>query len=72
MVYESLSCGAAVGILSVPQRRPSRISAGIQGLLQQGRLARLEDIESSGNMPQPAAPLQEATRIAKDIISRLA
>lgn len=72
MVYESLSCGAAVGILSVPQRRPSRVSAGIQGLLQQGRLARLEDIESSGNMPQPAAPLQEATRIAKDIISRLA
>lgn len=68
MVYESLSCGAAVGILTVPERRPSRVSAGIQRLLQQGRLARLEDVEALGKMPQASAPLQEATRIARDII----
>ena len=68
MVYESLSCGAAVGILTVPERRPSRVSAGIQRLLQQGRLARLEDVEALGKMPQASAPLQEAERIAKDII----
>ncbi|MFU8763900.1 MAG: mitochondrial fission ELM1 family protein [Haliea sp.] len=72
MVYESLSCGAAVGILSIPQRRPNRVSAGIQNLLQQGRLTRLEDVEALGTMPQASAPLQEATRIAKEIIARLA
>jgi len=72
MVYESLSCGAAVGILSVPERRPNRVSAGIQNLLQQGQLARLEDVEAGGRMPRPSAPLQEATRIAKEIIARLA
>lgn len=68
MVYESLSCGAAVGILTVPERRPNRLSAGIRRLLQQGRLTRLEDVEALGKMPQASAPLQEATRIAKDII----
>ena len=67
MVYESLSCGAAVGILTVPERHPSRVSAGIRRLLQQGRLVRLEDIEAFGRMPQPSAPLQEATRIAQEI-----
>lgn len=68
MVYESLSCGAAVGILTVPERHPGRVGAGIRRLLQQGRLVRLEDIEAVGRMPQPSAPLQEATRIAQEII----
>ncbi len=67
MVYESLSCGAAVGILPVPVRRPGRVSRGVQGLLEAGRVLRLEDLEALGRMPPPTAPLQEATRIAQSI-----
>lgn len=67
MVYESLSCGAAVGILAVPARRPGRVGRGIQTLLQQGRLQRLEDLEAQGRMSPAKPPLQEATRIARQI-----
>jgi len=67
MVYESLSCGAAVGVLAVPVRRAGRVSGGIQLLLEQGRLLRLEDLEARGRMPQSPEPLQEATRIAQEI-----
>ncbi|MDO8862956.1 mitochondrial fission ELM1 family protein [Haliea sp. E1-2-M8] len=71
MVYESLSCGAAVGVLTVPLRRPGRVSGGIQHLEQQGRVARLEELECLGTMPPPRPPLQEATRIAREINRRL-
>lgn len=71
MVYESLSCGAAVGVLTVPVRRPGSVSGGIQRLLQQGRLVQLEDLEAMGKMPLPRPPLQEATRVAREINRRL-
>ncbi len=67
MVYESLSCGAAVGVLSVPVRRPGRVSRGIEKLLEEGQPLRLHDLETRGNMPPPPRPLQEATRIAQTI-----
>ncbi|MFO7552002.1 MAG: ELM1/GtrOC1 family putative glycosyltransferase [Haliea sp.] len=67
MVYESLSCGAAVGILAVPARRAGRVGQGIRNLLRQGRLQRLEDLEARGRMSTPQSPLQEATRIAREI-----
>ncbi|MEQ9463665.1 MAG: ELM1/GtrOC1 family putative glycosyltransferase [Haliea sp.] len=67
MVYESLSCGAAVGILSVPLRRHGRVSKGVQRLLERGQLLRLQDLETLGKMPLPQPPLQEATRIAQTI-----
>lgn len=67
MVYESLSCGAAVGVLAVPARRRGRVSRGIQRLLRQERIVRLEDLEALGKMPPPGPPLQEATRIAREL-----
>lgn len=67
MVYESLSSGAAVGVLAVPLRRPGRVNRGIQHLVQQQRIIRLEHLEALGKMPRAGPPLQEATRIAAEI-----
>lgn len=72
MVYESLSVGAAVGILSVKRRQASRVSKGIDYLLSQQRLIDLTWLQENGTMQSAAhSPLQEADRAADWIMSRL-
>ncbi len=65
MVYEALTAGAQVGVLSVPRRREGRVSRGLDRLCESGRVTTLEQLRSSGAMPAPAAPLSEADRVAE-------
>lgn len=73
MVYEALSSGAPVGILSIPRnqkKKSSRVSRGLEMLIDEKRVTRWSDwVETSTLEPQPAA-LSESLRTAKFILSR--
>lgn len=64
MLYEALSTGARVGLLPVQRVRDSRVSRGVDRLLQEGVLTPLDQLLASGNMGPVSAPLQEAGRVA--------
>ncbi len=64
MVYEALSAGARVGVLGVPRKGESRVSRGLDALLAQGWVSRLEQLAAAGAMPAPPALLDEAGRVA--------
>lgn len=73
MVYESLSAGARVGLLSMPRRGRSRVAAGVDSLVERGYLTRYTDYlqhgYSNGGHRQP---LQEAARVADWMLARMA
>ena len=71
MVYESLATGAAVGVLAVPRSRDSRVSRGLDRLLESGALATLEQVEAQGAMPPGTGRLSEADRVADYIDAHL-
>lgn len=72
MVYESLSAGCSVGLLTVAARagRPDRLALGIAKLIDDGYVARL-DIQNiptlSHKMP---VQLNEASRVATQLLYR--
>ena len=69
MVYESLSSGAVTGVLNVPRLKDSRVSKGLDQLIVEGRVMRME----SGKLI-PATlhePLREADRAAQIIVEQL-
>ncbi len=70
MIYESLSSGAATGIIRTPRLRNNRVSMGVDRLIAEGRVSQLS---SEGIRPasKPAIALQEAERVANIIIQRL-
>lgn len=72
MVYEALSSGARVGVLKVPRRRSSRVSRGLDALVEAGSLSTLPQLVAQGDMPRAAPPLQEADRIAARLIDHFA
>ena len=65
MVYEALSAGAQVGVLSVPRRGEGRVSRGLDQLCASGRVTTLDQVKSLGTMPPAGAPLSEAARVAE-------
>ena len=68
MLYEALSTGARVGLLPVHRMRDSRVSRGVDRLLQEGRLATLDQLEAGGDMGSGSEPLREAERVATYIL----
>lgn len=73
MIYESLSSGARVGILEVPQRKPNRISHSINKLIEQQQLISLRDLEQGPPILENESPvLNEADRAARYILQWLA
>jgi mitochondrial fission protein ELM1 len=65
MVYEGLTAGADVGVLEVPRRRDSRVSGGLELLLERGSVSTLQQVQSLGHMPAGSGPLCEADRVAE-------
>ncbi len=61
MVYEALSCGAAVGLLAVPRKRSGRVSRGVDMLVRRHSLFAPGALQSS----QSRLPLNEALRCAQ-------
>ena len=64
MVYESLTANAATGVLSVPAKRESRIARGIAALSRDGLVTRFADWQRGHKLAPPAAPFNEAERVA--------
>jgi mitochondrial fission protein ELM1 len=70
MVYEALTGGAAVGLLSVPRRRRSRVIAGLDALIGEGWVTPFEQWQLAGELAQPSRPLDETGRCAEQIAQR--
>ena len=64
MVYEALTANAATGVLDVPAKRESRIARGIAALRRDGLVTRFGDWQDGRKLVPPAAPFNEAARVA--------
>lgn len=72
MIYESLSSGARVGVLEVPELKPNRISRSIKALIQKQQLSTLANLKTSAGPPTAVhMPLNEADRAARYVIQWL-
>lgn len=75
MVYESLSAGAATGILEVPRkvglilRRPGRVVRGVIGLVEEGLVVPFAAWRD-GRKLEKHPPLNEALRVAEAMLAR--
>ncbi len=70
MVYEALTSGAAVGLLTLQRSHPSRLSQGLDNLVRSGWLTRFDDWKKGHALSPPPTPLNEAARCADAILSR--
>lgn len=70
MVYEALTAGAAVGVLDVPPKQPSRISRGLERLADQGWVTFFEDWRQTLQLSRPPGSFNEAERCARWIAER--
>ncbi len=70
MLYEALSSGAAVGVLSLQPRRANRLQTGLEKLVAQGYLTDLNTVVRTGAMPAARPPLHEAQRAAAALRAR--
>lgn len=73
MVYEALSSGAPVGILSIPKnekKKSSRISRGLDMLIDEKRVTRWSDWVETSTLQSIPTPLKESIRTAEFILSR--
>lgn len=68
MVYEALSCGAAVGALAVPRRRFGRVANDIDQLIADGLLTAFRDWQQGRALQAPPQVLREADRCAQWIV----
>ena len=65
MIYEALSSGARVGLLSVPRLKPkSRVLRGIEELIEAGYLTPFSAWQKTGHLPFAPEALNEAERCA--------
>ncbi len=72
MVYESLTAGAATGILSCRQKRPGKIPANIKRLQEKGMITAYGDWLLGANLTPPVEQLNEAGRAANWLLEGLA
>ena len=70
MVYESLTAGAATGLLEVPRLGETRITAGVAQLQREGFVTTFADWQREGSLPVPPTRLCEADRVAEIVLSR--
>jgi mitochondrial fission protein ELM1 len=70
MIYEALTAGVPVGLLSVPPRRQDRIVAGAQALVASRNVMRFDDWSAGHPLPRPRQVFDEANRVARLICRR--
>jgi len=70
MLYEALTAGAAVSLITVRRHHRNRITHGIDALLAAGRVTTCRDWRAGKTLPVPVANLDEALRCAREILSR--
>lgn len=70
MVYESLTAGAATGLLAVPRVGATRIAAGVAELQREGLVTAFEAWQQKGALHAPPERLAEADRVAEAVLAR--
>ena len=70
MVYESLTAGAATGLLAVPRLGETRITAGVANLQREGFVTPFADWQRTGRLSTPPERLAEAERVAEAVLAR--
>ena len=71
MVYEALTAGAAVGLLTVPWRNArDRLARGVAQLLRDGLVTAFDAWQQGQMLQPPVAPFNEAERCAAWIVQR--
>ncbi len=70
MVYEALTAGVAVGLLNLSVKRESRVSKGVQQLIQQGLVARFDFFDTYKTKLRAAVGFVEADRCSQWILQQ--
>lgn len=65
MIYEALTTGATVGVLATPKRKPSRVSRGVNALIDQGLVTPFARWKIEKCLSTPKSRLDEASRCAQ-------
>jgi hypothetical protein len=68
MVYESLTSGAAVGLLAVPARKTSKLTDNIEGLVEDNMVTPYNRWLSERKLNRPPVLLNEAKRCAERLL----
>ena len=71
MVYEALTSGAACGLLPVQRKRENRVSAGVDKLIENGRLTSFDEWMRTGILKVNETPLYEARRVAEYLLKNI-
>ena len=70
MVYEALTAGATVGLIAAPKRKPSRVSRGMDSLIDEGLVTPFARWKNLRSLPTPQVRFDEASRCAEWITDR--
>jgi hypothetical protein len=70
MIYEAITSGADVGLLTVPRRRTGRVARGVDRLVEERRVVPFPVWTDRGFADRTRRPLQEAERCAGLIVER--
>ena len=69
MIYESLTSGAAVGLLDVPTQSTSKLTVNIAGLVEDSMVTPYNEWLTKRNLNKPSVQLNEARRCAEYLYS---
>ena len=70
MIYEALTAGSAVGLLSVPATGQSRITKGVRLLVADNKVTPFQDWSPGTALGLPATEFNEAERCARLVLQR--
>lgn len=68
MLYEALTAGAAVGVLSVPLKKPNRIAESIQQLANDKMITRFDAWTNGHKLKSPDTGFNESLRCANRVL----
>lgn len=68
MIYESLTSGASVGLLELPEPQLTRVTQGIQSLIARQIVTSFQNWKSSRRLTKPPVKIAEADRCAERLV----
>ncbi len=69
MIYESLTSGAATGLLWVPRQDLDRVTEGVEQLVKEGLVTPFLAWKETHLLVKPPVPINEADRVAQHVLS---
>lgn len=70
MTYEAVTSGATVGTLQLPRSRETRVTIGMDRLIESGCVTTWDTWKETGHLANSGSRLNEAERVAKEILKR--